>query len=155
MSFTFEQSGCHCPGDNLTLVGEYKGNKSVALIEWFFDQKVSNNIIISPGNCTEFGVADFGYPSDRMTYNCDNVTNVYKATISNINGSDEGKWGVRFGFRDSKLSPYRKAPFSLCKGNFRILIGMSIKMHSNYFVLQIHCLRKPGYHETHIDDIYP
>ena len=116
MSFTFEKTSCHYPGENLILVGKYTGAKTVRTIEWYYEYRVAGNIIIEKNTCGQFGIPDSGYPSDRMTYSCNKTTNTYTATISNLDWSDEGEWGVIFSFTDSSPSQRSTSCFSLCAG---------------------------------------
>ena len=85
-------------------------------IEWFFDQQIAGNLIIIESTCSLFGAPDAGYPTNRMTYDCTGRPTTYKATISNLDGTEEGEWGVRFSFTDSSISNYDRSPFSLCTG---------------------------------------
>ena len=117
VTFSFETSGCHYTGENLIMVGDYTGTKTVRTIEWYFDKQVAGNIIVLEADCSTFGRPPSGYPSDRMTYSCDNATHTYKATISNLDGTEAGEWGVRFSFTDSSVSQVSKSSFSLCQGN--------------------------------------
>ena len=116
MGFTFENTGCHYIGDNLILVGTYGGPKTVQVVEWYFDERVAFNLILVESTCSLFGAPDAGYPTYRMTYDCTGRPTKYKATISNLDGTEEGEWGVRFSFTDSSVSLYNKSSFSLCTG---------------------------------------
>lgn len=115
IEFSFNKDGCYKKDESLTLRAKYTGTGNLQSVNWYYSEQKSGNNVVLVTTCLIFGIADDGFPNNRLTYTCDSSTKTYTATLSSLGQSDNGKqWGVTFATTDQATPDIVKQTLTIC-----------------------------------------